>query len=606
VLWRNLGAHSLRLEPNKSNSILWLNKAHARRSELEPSCAWPAQRALLRSVLPHAETWVSLLQRAREDGGIDIKDDCRLDDRSAKCHQDGNNSVAKGNVPLVRLALNVSSAASGRSLDYLQLSTAGSFLDGAAREAALLHSVSQDRMWHGAAQTTHAYVQGVSDCCHGSSAGTGPCLKRIVTVFALPDDHPLAALTAAQRLRRIGLSVFAIDPRHQMRGAAAAASSPAQATDVAPAADVAPATAAPGESARPQPQPLAVSKAQAAKAAKGQQAVLRSSTHRATYSRGRKADPGPAVAHAALPASLCEQATLRYDSATHDLRGAVVGLLERAGSGVGRFEDFEDASRDRDDGGSISGSGGETRRRLEDFRVPAEALRGSGGSADAAAQQRLTLALAADASFLAAFERLVETCVLPYLKERLDAALAATAAAASAESASATASAASASPAGGDASDAGVAAGAKGATTFYYQHPPTLRLQPGPSERTVRRHHDGEYGHQRGELNFWLPLTDPELTRTTLWVESHEGAADDAPLDVGYGEIAAFHGSVCSHHVPANESRHTRVSLDFRVGVEGFFDPHWSMKGTKEDHGRRKVVVDASTDERRGGTFDHL
>ena len=107
----------------------------ARRSELEPSCAWPAQRALLRSVLPHAETWVSLLQRAREDGGIDIKDDCRLDDRSAKCHQDGNNSVAKGNVPLVRLALNVSSAASGRSLDYLQLSTAGSFVDGAAREA---------------------------------------------------------------------------------------------------------------------------------------------------------------------------------------------------------------------------------------------------------------------------------------------------------------------------------------------------------------------------------------------------------------------------------------------------------------------------------------
>ena len=195
------------------------------------------------------------------------------------------------------------------------------------------------------------------------------------------------------------------------------------------------------------------------------------------------------MAHAALPASLCEQATLRYDSATHDLRGAVVGLLERAGSGVGRFEDL---SRDGDNGSSISGSGGETRRRLEDFRVPAEALRGSGGSADAAAQQRLTLALAADAPFLAAFERLVETCVLPYLKERLDAALAATAAAASAESASAAASAASASPAGGDASDAGVAAGAKGATTFYYQHPPTLRLQPGPSERTVRRHHDGK------------------------------------------------------------------------------------------------------------------
>ena len=107
----------------------------------------------------------------------------------------------------------------------------------------------------------------------------------------------------------------------------------------------------------------------------------------------------------------------------------------------------------------------------------------------------------------------------------------------------------------------------------------------------MRRHHDGEYGHQRGELNLWLPLTDPELTRTTLWVESAEGADDDAPLSVAYGEAALFHGSVCRHHVPANPSVHTRVSLDFRVGVEGYFDPHWSMRGTKEDHGRRRVVV---------------
>ena len=44
--------------------------------------------------------------------------------------------------------------------------------------------------------------------------------------------------------------------------------------------------------------------------------------------------------------------------------------------------------------------------------------------------------------------------------------------------------------------------------TFYVQRPPTLRLQPGPSAFTVRPHNDAEYGHQPGELNFWLPLTD--------------------------------------------------------------------------------------------------
>ena len=31
---------------------------------------------------------MQVLRLAREDGGIDIKDDCRLDDASARCHQD--------------------------------------------------------------------------------------------------------------------------------------------------------------------------------------------------------------------------------------------------------------------------------------------------------------------------------------------------------------------------------------------------------------------------------------------------------------------------------------------------------------------------------------
>jgi hypothetical protein len=34
-----------------------------------------------------------------------------------------------------------------------------------------------------------------------------------------------------------------------------------------------------------------------------------------------------------------------------------------------------------------------------------------------------------------------------------------------------------------------------------------------------------------------------------------------------------------------------RVSLDFRVGVEGFFDPQWQMIGTTDDHSRRKVTL---------------
>ena len=55
--------------------------------------------------------------------------------------------------------------------------------------AAQVYSVSQDAIWHGCAQTTAGYVAGVTQVCHSSSAGDGPCLKRIITVF---DENPHA------------------------------------------------------------------------------------------------------------------------------------------------------------------------------------------------------------------------------------------------------------------------------------------------------------------------------------------------------------------------------------------------------------------------------
>jgi hypothetical protein len=57
------------------------------------------------------------------------------------------------------------------------------------------------------------------------------------------------------------------------------------------------------------------------------------------------------------------------------------------------------------------------------------------------------------------------------------------------------------------------------------------------------------------------------------------------------GQLVLFHGSSCRHYVPANASRHTRVSLDFRVGVEGYFDAAWEMRGTTDDHSRREAML---------------
>jgi len=126
---------------------------------------------------------------------------------------------------------------------------------------------------------------------------------------------------------------------------------------------------------------------------------------------------------------------------------------------------------------------------------------------------------------------------------------------------------------------------------FYYQYPCTLRLQPGPSKEYNRTHRDAEYGHQIGEINFWMPLSDYALTRTTLEVETLPGSNEFKPLDISIGEIAAFHGTLLHHRAPPNSSVCTRVSLDFRIGIEGYFDPKWTLKGIKAQHSRRSIKI---------------
>lgn len=89
--------------------------------------------------------------------------------------------------------------------------------------------------------------------------------------------------------------------------------------------------------------------------------------------------------------------------------------------------------------------------------------------------------------------------------------------------------------------------------------------------------------------NFWIPLTDRDLTGVDLWGETEFQRGDYHPVKANPGEIISFHGSSCRHYVNANENPYTRVSMDFRVGVEGFFDPKWEMRGTTDDHSRREV-----------------
>ena len=278
-------------------------------------------------------------------------------------------------------------------------------------------------------------------------------------------------------------------------------------------------------------------------------ATLRSSAHRAVYSKARKADRGPMAPSGSLPEQMRHLELLDVFEAggENDPRPAVARLLARADPGVGAWPD---------------GNEGSQVRRLDAFVVPPSSLADAKAGTCVEAQASLAALVAGDDAadgLLRVFERMLQSRVLPRLKERLAA--------------------------------CGALRDAKAKTTFYAQTPPTLRLQPGPSSRHVRPHRDAEYGHQDGEINFWVPLTDVSQTRVDLCVESRPDTGEYRATNAEVGQAACFHGTSCRHLVPANASRHTRVSLDFRVGVEGFFDPEWSMAGTKADHDRRTFTV---------------
>ena len=289
-------------------------------------------------------------------------------------------------------------------------------------------------------------------------------------------------------------------------------------------------------------------------------ATLRSSAHRVKYApQNRKHDPQPRNERGQLtttlwlPPELCQEEVFSYGGGQYDLVGAIRKLLFRCDPEiVGSFRKHEQDDTDTSESNALTA--------LEDFVVPVSSTwRCVNGGQCESAQKYLSDQVAEDKEFLALFDRFVDEAILPHFKQRLVSV-------------------------GAVLSDAG-------SVTFYCQRPPTLRLQPGPGWATVKPHNDAEYGHQNGELNFWLPLTDYSKTGVELWCESKEKKGDYRAISARVDDVISFHGSSCRHYVNANTTENTRVSLDFRVGVQGFFDPTWQMCGTTDDHGRREVKL---------------
>ena len=135
----------------------------------------------------------------------------------------------------------------------------------------------------------------------------------------------------------------------------------------------------------------------------------------------------------------------------------------------------------RSSSSSDGGGASATIPRLEDFDVPVYSLvRECQRGKLERAQEYLSDAVANDADFLRLFDDFVVDAILPRLKARLRSAVA---------------------------HDDG-----NSPVTFFYQRPPTLRIQPGPARASVRAHNDAEYGRECALAQF-IPSREFRIPR---------------------------------------------------------------------------------------------
>jgi len=106
-----------------------------------------------------------------------------------------------------------------------------------------------------------------------------------------------------------------------------------------------------------------------------------------------------------------------------------------------------------------------------------------------------------------------------------------------------------------------------------FQAMPSLRVATPSDQPNGQRHRDGDYGHQPGQINWWLPLTRC-FGRNTLWLEP-AGGGEARPLEGEFGTLHRFHGHAQHHFTCPNDTGTTRVSLDFRTVPWPCYDDDW-------------------------------
>ncbi|CAD7961383.1 unnamed protein product [Amoebophrya sp. A120] len=129
-------------------------------------------------------------------------------------------------------------------------------------------------------------------------------------------------------------------------------------------------------------------------------------------------------------------------------------------------------------------------------------------------------------------------------------------------------------------------------THFFVQATPCIRVQTPSTQRLTLPHIDAMYGHQPGQINFWLSLNETDGTvkgSNSLFSESFPNRGDFRSFDVCRGELVRFYGNKCLHFTEPNKTEWSRVSLDFRIVPGSCFELDWP--GGKDPKGRPKFRV---------------
>lgn len=99
---------------------------------------------------------------------------------------------------------------------------------------------------------------------------------------------------------------------------------------------------------------------------------------------------------------------------------------------------------------------------------------------------------------------------------------------------------------------------------FLYQRLPTVRFHIPANVAVGAFHTDAEFNHPAGEINFIIPLTNSDDTACP-WVESEPGKNDFEAIPLRVNQLVQFNGNILRHGNKANDTKFTRVSMDFRI-----------------------------------------